>query len=153
MFVFFIRYLFPARRRAELSGARTNALQYGLSVLPVDTQSILSPRNTRSLAGINPGRSPPGANNKFGIRNAEFGIMERASRGISKKDHTKEKSQKFAFSLLITHLKYIREADTIIRIKNSELIFYFSVQNLTSLPSSIMLVVRTAHILPHIEQE
>ena len=29
---------------------------------------------------------------------------------------------------------------------------YFSEQNLTSLPSSIMFVVLTAHILPHIEQ-
>lgn len=29
---------------------------------------------------------------------------------------------------------------------------YFSVQNFTSLPSSIILVVLTAHILPHIEQ-
>lgn len=31
-------------------------------------------------------------------------------------------------------------------------VFYFSEQNFTSLPSSIMFVVLTAHILPHIEQ-
>ena len=34
----------------------------------------------------------------------------------------------------------------------SFLLSYFSVQNLTSLPSRIILVVRTAYILPHIEQ-
>ena len=77
-------------------------------------RSILSPRNTRSLAGINPGRrSPPGAiiNSELGMRNSE---LWSALRAVFQKDHTKAKSQKFAFSLLITHLKYIREADSII---------------------------------------
>ena len=89
----------------------------GLSVLPVDTQKYpltakhAFPRWNKPRTAL-----PAGGNNKFGIRNAEFGIMERASRGIPKGSYKGEIAEIRFFTIDYSFEIYPRSGDN-----NSEL--------------------------------